>query len=104
MNKWADYVITYVSYIPTGDRITTLGVRQDLGDKLSDAETWTREAVIRQLGYGHTFVTATVMARGGWSKGARVRVFVREGEAFLRTDAHQIAQDSLGELPTCSSD
>lgn len=96
--KWADYVITAVEYNRTRDRIETVEVREDNGDKISGKLIWTRHDVIQHIAKRYTFVTA-YKRNGKWSKGASVEIFERNGEKFLRTEGNDTDVDNLGELP-----
>lgn len=98
-NKWADYVITCVTY--TDDRITTVGAWTHDGLRLTDYRSLSRAAVVAALNDGSTFVTAT-KSQGEFTKGAPVDRCVVGGDWFIKTEPNNTAEDNLGELPRCA--
>ncbi|ATB32730.1 hypothetical protein [Melittangium boletus] len=91
MKKWADYLVTKVSYAPTGSHIVALRVRSDKGDEAGQEETLSFNDVVLRILLGTTFITVTWSATG-WVKGAPV-------ELSLRTRRDATAKDNLSNLP-----
>ncbi len=96
--RWADYAITAVRYSEDRAHITDLEVRVDQDSTLGGPDELTREAVVRMIEQGYTFVTAYVR-NGQWSRGAEVSVVPIGRDKYLRTDRNQVRADNLGELP-----
>ncbi len=101
MAKWADYVITCVSYTSDGTRISTVGVWTHEGDKLTNKQTWHRNQVVSALDEGKTFVTSVKNSEGLFTEGAAVMSRKVNDACFIQTVANNIAKDNLGNLPAC---
>lgn len=100
--RWADYVITAVRYSEDRSHIADLEIRVDQDSTIGAPEELTREAVVRMIEQGYTFVTAYVR-NGQWSRGADVSVVTIGRDKYLRTDRNQVRADNLGELPELPS-
>ena len=97
MAKWADYVITHVSYNEEKSRILCVKQRMDKGDQLGDSTIKTRSEVVDKLTNGSTYITA-YHENSKWKKGDRVIAYEIDGTYFIRTDGNKIKKDNLGEL------
>jgi hypothetical protein len=96
--KWADYLISEVSYHDNRDYISQLKVHIDNGETVSSSSIWDKDKVVNYIENGYSFCTI-YRDNGKWSKGSEVVVIVVDGEKFLRTDANKKKQDNLEELP-----
>lgn len=74
MSKWADYLLTSVSYGPDRSTIERVVVRADLGGTPGPAETWTRRQLVRAIASGTKVCTARKHFDGGWILGEPVTV------------------------------
>jgi hypothetical protein len=97
-DKWADYLISAVRYNAANTHIEKVKVHEDQGDKVGSGSEWTRKEVIDSLEAGNTFMTIFLKS-GSWHKGSEVRIIIIGGEKFIRTDADEIKEDNLEDLP-----
>lgn len=106
MAKWADYLISEVHYEESEDDtkyIAKLKVHEDEGDEVGSESIWTKNEVINKINVGYSFMTIyekdktkNKEDKDAWKEGEDVRVFKKK---YLRTDANDIEEDNLGELP-----
>lgn len=99
MAKWADYLITAVSFNASGTHIEAVEIRPDEDDKAGSASQISRAQVVAWLESGYTFCTATASG-GNWQKGAEVKIYEYDSEKFIKTKADGIKKDNLDDLPT----
>lgn len=78
MGKWADYLLTSVSYGPDRSTIERVVVRADLGGVPGPAETWTRAQLVRAIAAGVLVCTARKQFDGAWVLGEHVTVTLDE--------------------------
>lgn len=109
--KEFDYAITAIRRDADEKRIIYLEVRLTAEIKLNPPEKkgWTREEVVDAIeNTGKEFVTARRADENdrsrdaykrAWIKGQRVGIIPVGNEKFLKTDANDVAEDNLGELP-----
>ena len=106
MDKWADWLISAVSYDEDENRIEKVEVHEDQVNRVGPGSEAKRGWVISQIASNKTFVTickVVVEKSSGkfeWHKGADVHVVEVEGDKYIRTDRNNIKEDNLGELPT----
>lgn len=98
--KWADWLISAVSYNAAGTHIESVKIHEDKGDKVGTAVTVPREEVVRLLGLGQSASTIVKGEGSNWIRGAEVRAVVIDGQTYIRTDADATKADNLGKLPT----
>lgn len=99
-DKWADYVITEVSFNAADTHIENVKTREHTGEALTGTTTRSRASVVTLLESGSTFCTATKNSDGKWAKGAMVKIVTIEGTKFIKTKADGIKKDNLDNLPT----
>lgn len=97
MTKWADYLMTSVSYGSDRSTIARVVVRADLGGLPGPAETWTRAQLVRAIESGVVVCTARKQIDGGWVLGERVTV--AHGEAPAPGKGAPRRRDSRVALP-----
>lgn len=97
--KWADYIITAVSFNSAGTHIEAVEIRADNGDTAGADSEATRAQVIASIEAGRTFCTATQASNGNWQKGAAVKIVVIDDQKYLRTKADSTKADNLDRLP-----
>lgn len=98
MNKWADFCVSRVRY--RKDRtIDLLEVRTNTPVSLGDPKEMVREAAIRLMEDGTSFVTITQKGKNSWEKGSTIRIINIGGRKFLRIDRNPADSDNIGSLP-----
>ena len=99
MTKWADFVITHVSYDEDNMRIVKVKRRTDNGKELIDPEIKNRSVIVDSINKRYTYITARYV-NGEWQRGDTIIAYFLDGEYFIRTDGNETKSDNLGELPT----
>ena len=99
MEKWADFLISQVSYDKEHAHITKATVHDDNGDKVGVARTEDRMTVVANIKKGKSHCTILKGQDRKWKKGMRVDVIRVWQKEFVRTDSNQKESDNLGELP-----
>ena len=97
MAKWADYLISQVSY-DQDHVITKVKQHRDIGNKISDGEIVDRNVIAGNLGHGNKYMTVY----GDLGKiriGKNVRYFQAYEHHYIRIDNNKVMSDNLGELP-----
>jgi hypothetical protein len=100
MEKWADYVITCVTYDKDHERIISCGVRVDNGDTIGPEVKQDRETIAKNL-EKFTYITAYEGEENKWKKGDTVIKYKIDDTYFIRTDGNKVKSDNLGKLPEC---
>ncbi|MCK5598698.1 DUF3892 domain-containing protein [bacterium] len=100
MNKWADYLISEVSYenMENTRFIKKVKIHKDLGDRIGEAGIELREKVVEYLDSGKEIMTI-LNKNGEWSRGKQVHVITIKKKKFIRTDPNEKEEDNLEELP-----
>jgi len=97
MAKWADYLISQVSY-DSSHLITKVKQHRDNGNKASVGEVVDRNTLANNLGHGVRYMTVY----GGLDRvqiGKNVRYFKAYEHHYIRIDNNKVMTDNLGELP-----
>ena len=97
MAKWADYLISQVSY-DQDHIITKVMQHRDIGNKISNGEIVDRNVIATNLGHGAKYMTMF----GGLGKirmGKNVRYFRAYDDHFIRIDDNKVMSDNLGQIP-----
>jgi hypothetical protein len=97
--KWADFVISAVKRGPVMGRISQVRVHRDQGKSLGQAEIVDTIEVAHNIKKGKKYVTVFKISETDWEPGEYVRAFVKDGEAFIRSDDNKVTLDNLGTLP-----
>lgn len=98
VSKWADYVITAVSYDTDKKHIVEVNVFEDDGGTLIKEKKIPRKEIVDLLNEDKNIITA-YKGENGYSKGDNVGIIEVRGTKFIRTDGDNIEGDNLGELP-----
>ena len=97
MVKWADYLISQVSY-DSNHLITKVKQHRDNGNKISEGEVVDRSIITGNLGHGAKYMTVF----GDLKKiriGKNIRYFRAYEDHYIRIDDNKVMSDNLGELP-----
>ena len=97
MIKWADYLISEVSY-DSNHLISKIKRHRDDGDSISDGEIIDRTTLADGLGHGISYMT-TYSALNKFRIGERVVYFRAFEHHYIRTDKNKVNSDNLGNLP-----
>ena len=97
MTKWADYLISEVSY-DSNHLISKIKRHRDDGDSISDGEIIDRTILADGLGHGTSYMT-TYSALNKFRIGERVVYFRAFEHHYIRTDKNKVNSDNLGNLP-----
>ena len=97
MTKWADYLISEVSY-DSDHLISKIKRHRDDGDSISDGEIIDRTTLADGLGHGTSYMT-TYSALNKFRIGERVVYFRAFEHHYIRTDKNKVNTDNLGNLP-----
>ena len=97
MAKWADYLISQVSY-DSSHLITEVKQHRDNGNKASVGEVVDRNTLANNLGHGVRYMTV-YGGLGSVQMGKNVRYFKAYEHHYIRIDNNKVMTDNLGELP-----
>jgi len=98
MNKWAEYLISEVRFSPDHKYITELVQHEEGDDHISEGIIVKKSDVTDALKKGKSYMTI-YNSKDNWKIGEKIRVFMVEGEVFIRTDKNKVSRDNLGLLP-----
>jgi len=97
MAKWADYLISQVSY-DQNHIITKAKQHRDIGNEMGDGEIVDRDVIAGNLGHGVKYMTVY----GDLKKirmGKNVRYYRAYEGHYIRTDGNKVMSDNLGDIP-----
>jgi len=97
MAKWADYLISQVSY-DQNHIITKVKQHRDIGNEMGDGEIVDRDVIAGNLGHGVKYMTVY----GDLDKirmGKNVRYFRAYEDHYIRTDDNKVMSDNLDDIP-----
>ena len=97
MAKWADYLISQVSY-DSNHIITKVKQHRDNGNKISEGEVVDRDTVTSNLGHGIRYMTVYSDLRK-IRVGKNIRYFRAYEGHYIRIDDNKVTSDNLGKLP-----
>ena len=97
MAKWADYLISQVSYDPN-HLITKVKQHRDNGSTISEGEVVDRSVIADNLGHGNRYMTV-YSDLGKIRIGKNVRYFRAYEHHYIRIDNNRVSSDNLGDLP-----
>ena len=97
MAKWADYLISQVSY--SKDHVVSVAIRHSDSEKgISTGTPIDRMTIISDIKNGITYLTI-FQGKNTWLKGDQIRTFSISGNPFLRIDGNRVELDNLGQIP-----
>ena len=97
MARWADYLISQVSY-DQDHIITKVMQHRDIGNKISGGEIVDRNVIATNLGHGAKYMTV-FGDLGKIRVGKNVRYYRAYEDHYIRIDDNKVMTDNLGELP-----
>ncbi len=101
MDKWADYLISEVSY--DAQHLISFAIRHmDTNKGITKGESVDRLTISSDIKNGISYVTI-YSRNNSWKKGHSVRTFSISGDPFLRIDRNKVKLDFLGDLPSVSN-
>ena len=100
MDRWADYLISEVSYNP--DHLISSAKRhKDTEKGIILGDIIDRLTIASDIKNGLVYSTI-YSAKNSWKKGNKIRVFYLKGDPYLRIDNNKVNLDFLGDLPEIS--
>ncbi|MDH3517143.1 MAG: hypothetical protein OEX79_09350, partial [Nitrosopumilus sp.] len=97
MDKWADYLISKVSY--TSDHLISIAIRhKDTDQGITKGKPVDRLTIASDIKNGLLYITI-YNQKSSWKKGHRIRTFSIDGTPYLRIDQNKAQLDFLGDLP-----
>ena len=102
MDKWADYLISKVSY--TSDHLISIAIRhKDTDQGITKGKLVDRLTIVSDIKNGLLYITIYNQKRS-WKKGHQIRTFSIDGTPYLRIDQNKAQLDFLGDLPEPESE
>jgi len=100
MKKWADYLISEVSY--DSEHLISIATRhQDTDNGITKGKSVDRLTIASDLKNGFTYITI-YSGINSWKHGNKLRTFSIGGSPYLRIDKNKVRLDYLGDLPESS--
>ena len=101
MQKWADYLISEVSY--DSDHLISVAIRhKDSPDGVLSGIPVDRLTIASDIKNGITYITI-YSGNKSWKKGHNIQTFSIDGIPYLRIDGNKVKLDNLGDLPNVTS-
>ena len=101
MDKWADYLISEVSY--DAKHLISIAIRhQDTPKGITTGVPVDRLTISSDIKNGISYITI-YSGKNSWKKGHRIHTFSIGGDPFLRIDGNKVELDHLGDLPVVTS-
>jgi len=100
MDKWADYLISEVSY--DSDHLVSVAIRhQDTDNGITKGVPVDRMTIASDIKNG-LFYVSIYRGKNSWKKGYSIQTFTIKGNPYLRIDGNKVNLDYLGDLPEAS--
>ncbi|MCV0393500.1 MAG: DUF3892 domain-containing protein, partial [Nitrosopumilus sp.] len=97
MDKWADYLISQVSY--DSNHLISIAIRhQDSEKGITIGKPIDRLTIASDIKNGFTYITI-YSGNNSWKKGNKIQTFSINGNPYLRIDGNKVNFDNLGDLP-----
>jgi len=97
MAKWADYLVSAVSYSPNRE-IIEAEVHEDLDGKIGRTETVDKITMSHNMRKGKTYITV-FKTLNSWKRGQEIHLYSVNGHPYLRIDRNKVNMDHLGDIP-----
>ncbi len=100
MKKWADYLISEVTY--DSEHLISIATRhQDTDSGITKGKSVDRLTIASDIKNGFTYITI-YSGKNSWKHGNKLRTFSIGGSPYLRIDQNKVKLDYLGDLPESS--
>lgn len=96
--KWADYLISAVSYNEDHTKIVKVRQHEDKNGKISNPVEIGRAEVASNIKNGKRYVTIYSGPHDTWRLGKKVNAFRVNGEYCIRVDQNKVNLDNLGDI------
>ncbi len=97
MKKWADYLISEVSY-DSEHLISIATCHQDIDSGVTKGKSVDRLTIASDIKNGFTYITI-YSGINSWKPGNKLGTFSIGGNPYLRIDENKVKLDYLGDLP-----
>ena len=97
MSKWADFVISEVSY-DSNHLISKAKRHKDSDNGIGEGKVVDRLTITSDIKNGLSYITI-YSGLSSWKKGHIIRTFRIGGQPYLRIDGNKVKLDNLGDLP-----
>ena len=98
LEKWANHLISAIRYSPDHKYITELVQHEDQDNSISEGTIVKKLDVTDAIKKGKSYMTI-YNSNDNWKIGEKIRVFMVDGEVFIRNDKNKVNRDNLGLLP-----
>jgi hypothetical protein len=96
MDKWADYLISEVSY--DSEHLISVALRhQETEQGITKGKPIDRLTIASDIKNGLTYITI-YSGKNSWKKGPQIQTFSIEGMPYLRIDRNKVKLDFLGDI------
>ncbi|WP_297473791.1 DUF5679 domain-containing protein [Nitrosopumilus sp.] len=96
MDKWADYLISKVSY--DSDHLISVAIRhQDTEQGITEGKPIDRLTIASDIKNGLLYITI-YNGKNSWKKGHKIKTFSISGTPYLRIDGNKVKLDYLGDI------
>ena len=100
MKKWADYLLSEVSY--DSEHLISVATRhQDTDKGITGGKPIDRLTIASDIKNGLLYITI-YSGKNSWKKGHKLETFSIDGTPYLRIDQNKVTLDYLGDLPESS--
>lgn len=96
MAKWADYLISAVSY-DSKHRISIARQHKDTGGSITDGEIVDKNTIASNISNGNSYITI-FSTNSTWKKGQKINSYRIGGDYFIRIDQNKVNLDNLGQI------
>jgi len=101
MTRWADYLISEVTYDPK-HRIKYATRHKDTEEGIMEPEVADRSAIVDDLKDGISYCTI-ISGLDKWTLGEKIRFHYVRGHRVIRIDSNKATSDHLGQIPEVSN-
>ncbi|WP_179370584.1 DUF5679 domain-containing protein [Nitrosopumilus ureiphilus] len=96
MDRWADYLISEVSY--DSEHLITVALRhQETEQGITKGKPIDRLTIASDIKNGLIYITI-YSGKNSWKKGHKIQAFSIEGTPYLRIDGNRVKLDYLGDI------
>ena len=99
MTKWADFVVSAIKKGSGLSNISHVQIHEDLEHGFGHPELIDKYQLSSKIQNGISFVTVHKKNENEWTIGKTIRTYVKNGEAYIRTDDNKVDGDNLGHMP-----